>query len=116
MLRVELLVRETPASATSTLATHLYTPSWLVCRGAKVRTTTRGDGIETVTFDRVSFSITVPLELVHWMVGVSLSCCGKETVQVSVCVSPAKEDPVLSIFTSGASGTGGKDSRYRTTL
>ena len=95
-------------SSISTLATHQYPPPWLVRKGAKVNTATRGDGLDTVTSVRVSFSMLTPVEFLHMMVGVALSGCSKVTVQVSVCVSPAVEVPVLSVSTTGASGTEGE--------
>ena len=106
MLSDEVFVREKPSS-TSTLATHMYSPPWLIPRGAKVNMTTRGDGLDTVTSTRVSLSMTTPLEFVHMTVGVALSSCSKVTVQVSVSVSPAVEGPVLAMSTTGASGTSG---------
>ena len=107
----ELLVSEKPSSI-STSATHLYSPPWLASRRSKVNITIPEDGgVDTVMLS--SLSMIAPLESVHMLVGVALSGCSKEAVQLSMYMCPAVEVPVLSMSTTGAAGTsGGRDSLF----
>ena len=75
-------------------------------KGSNVSATTEGYGWDNITFaGRLSLSMLVPLEYLHMMRGVTMRDCSKVAVQVSECLFPAMEVPLLVMSTTGGEGT-----------